>query len=375
MNDHALVRQQLRPHGIVAPGCYECPLFKECGGIEPEKSLLDCFALSCCGHGQCDNVCLHKSDFMERMTEIGGIRFDDLPVIRQQSVQLPKYVPLIQHGSSRTSLLNWPVVALDPFRLLRQVRGSYQTVVQSPAELRSMFKLRPETKIILRATNRDPSLETYWAYHRSDQIAQQFAALGIEMVIGPNFSHFLDVPRTDNLFNRKRQLICLVEMCQAGLTPIPHLSAAMPGDWRFWRKYLLLNEKVNVVAIEFQTGNKRKDQGAKVIHWVAWLQQEIGRPLHLIAIGAAQFLPQIAARLDAFTILDSMPFMQAAHRRLFELFNGRATWTPALRLPIVGIDEHLEQNIERYSAWIECRAKMKPSRSPSHSVRGAPDPH
>ena len=87
----------------------------------------------------------------------------------------------------------------------------------------------------------------------------QLARLGIDAAVAPNFSHFLGVPRTDNLFNRRRQLICISELAAAGILVMPHLSAVMPADWHYWQRLLEANQSVRYVAKEFQTGNQERD--------------------------------------------------------------------------------------------------------------------
>ena len=103
--------------------------------------------------------------------------------------------------------------------------------------LRRAFGLAPTASVILRGVGSDRCLERYWEYRRQDAVPEQMARLGLSLVVGPNFSHFLDVPGTERMSNRKRQLLCLDEMMRAGLSPVPHLNAVQPGEWRFWREY------------------------------------------------------------------------------------------------------------------------------------------
>lgn len=361
--DYVEVRKRLRPHGIISPSCYLCPFFDSCGGIQPEQSLLNCFDLCDWDCSTCDNVCPKKSDFLERMREIGGIRFDNLPPLEQERVSLPSYIPLIHHGNKRCQPLDCSMVALQTYRLFREVdRTSYQLIVSTKDELCQVFQIHPDAKIILVGTARDRFLERYWAYHCRDRAAEQIMKLGINLAIGPNFSHFLDVPRTDNLFNRKRQLICLDDMQRAGMSPIPHLSAAAPGDWSFWLSYLRQNPKVRIVAAEFQTGNKNRTQGMKVITQLTWLQEALGRSLHVITIGAAKFVEHIAAHFTHYTLIDSRPFMNAVNRRIFD--SRLKDWCPNLTLPGMGIDEHLATNVREYSSWIvrRCRSAREYTR-------------
>jgi len=359
------LREDLRPHGEVSAKCTSCIFFADCGGIEPRRSLFkeDCFDRNCCGDGSCDNVCPYKGDFVSRCQEVGGLRFDDIKPIKQKPVTIPRYVPLIHHGYSRNELLDYPVVALGTSQVFRLDKsGAYRPIAESAESLRSLFRLQPSTKIILRGTAKDPPLERYWKYRRRDDAPRLMAGLGLSLVVGPNFSHFLDVPRTDNLFNRKRQLICLGEMATAGLNPVPHLNAVMPGDWSFWKDYLRSNASIRQVAVEFQTGNKRGAEGTKAVLRLSRLQDQLGRNLHPVLIGGAQFLTRIACEFDEFTLIDSTPFMKGVKRLSFDASKAGRAWVEKRTSPGESIDPLIAQNIAGYSAWVDRRCVSVPNR-------------
>jgi Domain of unknown function (DUF4417) len=360
MNDNATLRSELRGHGIVSASCHGCSLFDVCGGIQPERALLNCFDLACCGTGECDRVCPYKpADFVQRLREVRGLRFNDLKPVSQSPIQLPRYVPVVYHRYRRHDVFDYPMVALDTYRVIRLKRQKYQTVASNPLDLRSSFGLAPGVQVILRGTARDPFLERYWQYSQRDDAARQLAALGISLVIPPNFSHFLRVPRTDNLFNRKRQLICIEEMHEAGLTVAPHLSAVTHGDWDFWLQYLRDNPSIRYVSKEFQTGNKNSTQGRLAINAIASLQDALGRLLHPVIIGGSQFAEFAAARFRAFTLIDAVPFAKTAHRRRFDLAAGKRPWRETWTLIDQGLDYNLKANVSDYAAWIETRCSMQ----------------
>jgi Domain of unknown function (DUF4417) len=361
MSDFAQRRKELRPHGMVAVSCPPCVFFDRCGGIESEHPLLNCFDLHCCGNGKCDNVCPHKPDFMNWLLEVGGLEFDGLPSIAQVHVQVPQFVPMIHHRYRRHLALEWPTAALDTYQVMRLKGRRYEAVATDADNLRQSFGLHPSTLIILRGTAKDRCLERYWAFRRSDKAPEQLARLGVSLVIGPNFSHFLDVPRTDNLFNRKRQLICLDELFRAGLSPVPHLSAQCAdqrADWRFWHNYLRDNTTVQFVAVEFQTGNRNSVEGQKVIDRVAELRDALGRPIHLLAIGGAQFVEYLSVRLGTFSLIDSTPFMKAVKRQIFDPTKTPRPWKKVRTAKGQPIDSLTTHNLTQYAGWIErrCRA-------------------
>jgi len=180
------------------------------------------------------------------------------------------------------------------------------------------------------------------------------AQMGVDLVIGPNFSHPSDAVRTETHANRMRQLICLAEMSAVGLTVVPHLNAVDSTDWRFWGQYLREQTGIRVVAKEFQTGDKDTEEGRLVIDRISAIQEAVGRPLHLIAVGAAQFAGYVAARFPKFTILDSTPFMKtvAGHRE-FVVENMEPRWKKRFFDPEDPIDSLFGHNLAGYSAWLQ----------------------
>ena len=149
MSTLSTLRAAYRPHGIVAATCRRCAYFDVCGGIETDFPLLNCFDLFCPGGGKCQHVCPCQSDFVERMEEVRGLRFDNLSRISQVPFDLPPYIPVIHHGYRRAAPLRWPVVALDTYECFRLSSGTYQAVAESPEELRKAFRRHADTRVVM----------------------------------------------------------------------------------------------------------------------------------------------------------------------------------------------------------------------------------
>lgn len=364
----AALRESLRPHGRVASDCDKCLHFADCGGIEPELNLFntDCVRANCCrpwgpgteaGAPDCDNVCPNNPKYLELLREVDGLSFHDLPVIPQSAVDLPRYVPLIYRRYASKVTVNWPVVALDTYEVVKVANDRMVTVADSPDSLRRDFGLAPDTAVMLRGVADDRPLERYWSYRRRDCVPRQLARLGVSCAVGPNFSHFLDVPRHDNLFNRKRQLLCLAEFVEAGLNPVPHLNAAQPGDWRYWGRFLAENPSITVVAVEFQTGNRSRCEGERAISELVRLQERAGRRLHPLVVGGTQFLERIAADFQAASFVDSTPFMKTVYRQAFVSIaaTGKRRWRKSPTAPGESLDRLLVHNLRCYSDWLDRR--------------------
>jgi hypothetical protein len=348
--------QELRPSGYVSSSCSKCVFFDRCGGLYNNRPLLNCFDQFCCGDGTCDHVCPYKSaDFQRRMREIGGLRFDDIPPLRQTPIDLPPYVPMVHHGYRHSADLTTEVVALDPYLIFRSRNGEYRSLADDGIALRRHFRIAPTSKIILRGTAEDRFLEDFWSYRKSDRVAEQIAALGVSLVIGPNYSQFLDVPRTDSLYNRKRQLLCLADLSAAGVSVAPHISAIMPPDWIFWTHFLRTNDQLHYVAVNFQTGNKNWREGRKVIDRLRGLQDDVSRRLSLILVGGAQFIAYASHEIGAFTLIDSEPFAKSHRRRRFRPNGTKRRWEETWTLTGQPIDHILQANVDGYSSWVSER--------------------
>ena len=62
---------------------------------------------------RCDWVCPAKDDFVDHVREVGGLDAVAGPILPLTNVELPSYVPVVRHGSSRSSPLSADVVALS----------------------------------------------------------------------------------------------------------------------------------------------------------------------------------------------------------------------------------------------------------------------
>jgi hypothetical protein len=354
MNGNARLGVKQASTGPICASCPKCFLFEPCGGLRNDQPLLNCFDQFCCNDKKCDNVCPYKpADYRRRMWEIGGMRFDDIPPLHQAPLTLPGYVPMVHHGSRRSSALKAEIVALDPYKIFRLDAGRHKAVPNERQTLRWNFKVSDDSRVILRGTAKDRFLERYWEYRKTDDLAGQLARLNVSLFIGPNYSHFNDVPRSDLLYNRKRQLLCLADLSQSGVSVAPNLSAVMPADWDFWSAYLRDNPQLVHVAVNFQTGYRNRTEGLKAINRVRRVQEEIGRGLSLLLIGGGQYMRNVTGRFPSITLIDSQPFKQSVYRKQFQPDGTRRRWVDTWTLERQPIDYILQRNVEAYASWVE----------------------
>ena len=306
-----------------------------------------------CDPSKCDLVCLKKpKKFVRDVVEVGGFGFNDIPVLTTpaRAFEPPKYIPVIQHGSSRNetaTLSGWAAVPLR--ELFRGKGANYHPIVRTASELRNHLRLDPFTRMILLGTGKDKPIEDYWRWRQVHSLPQLLANLGFECGIVPNYSFFLREPRPHHFFNRKRSLICTREWSAAGLPSIPYLQAITQADWIFWERFLKAHPEVHVVAKEFQTGYANPTQGENALDTLSQLQDVIGRRLHVIGIGAGKYRHVLQKRFDHWTILDSVPFMKAVNWQLAGTARTRVQWHSAPGEPV---EDLLETNVAKYTRWI-----------------------
>ena len=100
MKSRTALRRELRHQGAVLPGCPTCPLAARCGGMKRQRQLFvnTCFDQHCCGKPDtCEMVCMKNHRWERDLRDHGNLLFNNLPSLTQQGVELPAYVPLIDH--------------------------------------------------------------------------------------------------------------------------------------------------------------------------------------------------------------------------------------------------------------------------------------
>lgn len=338
------------PRGVA---CRKCHLFPSCGGPADDLfQLIGCVS-NCdrCIERGCDYTCPNNQElYLRRRADVDGLEDFSIPTtLSPDSTGLPQYLPLIYHGYSRAIPLNCDFVALPLFRVLRHLdRKTYGCRFRSPQELRQFFKLKPGAKIILVGVAVDRQLEWFWNKHRLCSVPDLLSPLGCIGVTAPNFSFFSDAPRYHILYNRKRILLSMERLSAAGVAVMPHLNALTDPDWAFWLEFLEDHEEINIVAKEFQTGNRRRAPGDWSLGKLIELQQRLGRPLHPLLVGGGRYFQEAKANFATFSIIDSQPFLQTMSRKRLSETGGRWEFVDNPLPRGTQVDALFENNVLNY---------------------------
>jgi len=337
------------------PGCGACSLLRECGGVDAQRSLWGCF-MDCQIPGRCEEnnwTCPCRRDtFVRRWREVGGLPFrPSTQLLPMAHAELPLYVPMIQHGKSRIRPFDIDAVALPTSDVIAKRRnGHYGLRSCTASDLRSEYLIDARTKVLLVSVSDDDPLEIYWENRRAYKTPAALAKVGLVGMTAQNFSFFSDAPRPHILWNRARMVRIAEELSDAGVPVVLHLNALTSSDWAFWADLLKQNPLMSYVAKEFQTGNRTPREGAEAINALRELQQRVGRTLHPIVVGGAQFVRTLGEEFARFTIVDSVPFMRTMYReKIVVLPGGRKKWRRFPTKRGEPLDELLAINVKRYS--------------------------
>lgn len=308
-------------------GCRVCQRFAVCGGMNLANSGF--FCTDACEAGTCRPGCIspkHPERYDYAMAFIGGVGFENLKAIRGP-VELPEVLSVIQHGSvfrhhaaARDVLGGWAAIPLERVVrfLKRPLKGqpAWRERYHDGATLRRACGLAPDTKLVLCCVAKDRHIEPVWRELYEEGFVDYFRRLNFAAVAVPNFSLFDRESRHQHEYNRKRSLIVAEVFTRFGIPVVPNFHALAPGDVEFWREFLRARPEIRFLGLEFQTGlGDDLLRAYATIDELARLQNELGRPLHLVAIGGSRFSDRIASRFASWTMVSSRPFMLAINGR------------------------------------------------------------
>lgn len=332
-------------------GCFGCRHLKFCGGLHVKEALYDCYALCCGSPESCEAVCEKKpKDYIERHREIQGF---DLNTVPRSSIlpspELPGHIPLLYHGTRRTSAFDAHAVCLSLSRVLPHLNK-----MSSPSDLASHFSFRLGTKVIVTGVDRDPEIERWWGKGmRRRNLIQRLKAVGVSLVTTPNYSLFTNRPRTDDMHSMKRIALVHDEFQSEGLVSALHINARTEKDWNRWADYVSRREEISHVAVEFGTGARFKDRSSWHIEQLKSFAEKVNRPLSLVVRGAVRFHGTISDSFEELIWVDSGVFMKTQMRQR-AVFDGKTvSWFSDHSIPGEPIDGLFQRNWDVvHMAWL-----------------------
>jgi hypothetical protein len=278
-------------HNLPALGCGGCPEKKLCGGVCVAAPYFDCLTYCCNKPTECGSVCRLHPQFADRIWEVRGLDLRNVPRAQVlQSPVLPRSVPILFHGKSRSAIVSPPCAALPLCAMFNRANGQART--SSPAVLRDTYRLAPDTQLLLTGTDEDPPIERWWGLGTSRRAAiiRAMRQSGVSMTSTPNYSLTLNVPRWDDLYAMKRIALVHAEFLDEGMPAALHVNGRTDTDFKRWAEFIAARDEITHVAYEFTTGPGWAERA-----WLTGLAADVGRPLHLafgvVSICSVRSLP------------------------------------------------------------------------------------
>jgi hypothetical protein len=338
-----------------ALGCQTCPEKVLCGGVCVAAPYFDCTTYCCGKPDTCETVCRGNPKYADRILEVGTFDLARVPhEARFDAPDLPRVIPILYHGSSRTGVVSPGWAALPLCGMFRRRTGA--TRFDSGAELRAAYRLAPETQLLLTGIGEDAPIERWWGVgmDKRSELIRMMRNGGVGLMTTPNYSVTLNVPRWDDLYAIKRIGLVYAEMTGEGMPTALHVNGRTDTDFKRWAEFIVARDEVTHVAYEFTTGTgwaRRRENHAA---WLCGLARDVGRPLHLVVRGGLDLVGRFAEVFAGVTVLETDSFMWTMKRqRAVPRGNAGIRPQPSPTDRGAPLDDLLASNIMVNRAYIE----------------------
>ena len=350
---------------MMGAACTECRLLEQCGGLDRELGLGCQIRCDSCDRDTCHFICDANPRLqIPSLSKVGGRPGlwkpwqEKLP--SPEELFLPEYIPSIRHGYGRRRPFESPggYVALSLYELSTGWHRPGRDLAQA---IRKKLVLARSTNLIVSAIAKDHFLEKWWNRFPDPRLGEFLRGLDVSAVTVPNFSLFRDAPRIQTVFNITRMHRFADWLAGEGIPVIPHIHAETEFDWRRWAEMLRDQNHIRYIAAEFQTGFRKSGKADEFMANLLRLQQAVGRSLHIVAVGGAQYAGALASRFDGYSIIDSTPFMKTIHRRELDLSEPLdPRWVKRLTAAGEKLDDLFAYNVARRIEAVMNRATRSP---------------
>ena len=346
-----------------ALGCQDCPEKVLCGGICVAAPYFDCLTYCRGKPDKCESVCRGNPRFADRVWEVRGFDLASTPRgLLLDAPDLPRVVPILYHGSSRTGVVSPGFAALPLGPMFSRRTGAIR--FGSAAELRAAYHLAPETQLLITGVGDDPPIERWWGLgmDKRAEVVRAMRAAGVSLMTTPNYSVTVNVPRWDDLYAIKRIGLVYAEMIGEGMPTALHVNGRTDTDFQRWAEFIVARDEVAHVAYEFITGPGWATRRERHAAWLCGLARDIGRPLHLVVRGGHDLLGRFAAAFAGVTVLETDSFIWTMKRQQAVLKgNSSIRRRPAPTEKGVPLDDLLAGNILTNRIQIENLMAARPS--------------
>lgn len=346
-----------KPYETRSLGCLGCLDIEDCGGNHSSPGIYNCEDFCQCDDPKiCTDVCRNNPDFVARLQEVRGWKLDNIPhskIIPYPA--LPLTIPVIYHKYRRVENLSVEAVAIPLKDLYIHKTGEIK--FSSKKEVAENFRFDEKAKLIIVGIDDDPFIENYWTHRRATKLPEGLARLQPDLVMSPNYSLPIDVPRQDNLYNIKRIALVWSELVSAGIPTSLHINARTDTDWQKWIEFVQQREEIQCLSFEFATGGAINEQGDYYAYKLTEMAKSVDRNLTIVIKGGRKYIQSLRSVYNNFVFMDSTSFMKTVKRRVLIWQPGdKATYRKYKTEKNEPLDFLLNRNIKTTAEMIEYEA-------------------
>jgi hypothetical protein len=176
----------------------------------------------------------------------------------------------------------------------------------------------------------------------------------------PNFSVYNNVPRTENLYNIKRNVLIAQEFLEFRVPIALHINACTDTDYLRYSEFLAERPEFEAISFEFITGPGYPSRIGWHVKKLIELSNFVSRPLQLVVRGGTNTLGILSAAFPNILAIDSDPLQRALHRKRMIFGNDGRIRCVDNKLPRgEPVDELLVQNALAAAAEVEAALRMR----------------
>lgn len=254
------------------------------------------------------------------MADVGGtLSFDDIDLgPAGLPVGLPRFVPVMD-ADTMTAFhrrIRWPAYALGFRRVF-----SHESLKLKPRFLKrsphDILELDGGQLAVLVGYGEDPLVEGYWTRRHADGVIDRIAEAGWDLILAPNYSVYVNFPRSEQLLSMRRSYIAAQEFADAGVVSAPSLYTFRSEDTDRHLGWIADTDPA-AVAVNTQTCRTDSDwdQMINSLVYIGARLDEMGARTVVLTTGASRpaRLAQLGAALGGrLYVISQNPIQFARH--------------------------------------------------------------
>lgn len=241
-------------------------------------------------------------DYLHEQEEI------DSPLSRHNALTLPSFIPVLISGMP--SELELPPDRLYGVYLKTLLNEHGGPRYKTPRSLRTALRLPPEARLALFQTAVDKLIEKAWILSEARNLWERIFSLDFEFVTNTTYSVYEDHPRSDQIYNQRRNFRTYDIFCSLGVPCVPFLffNPQSKRDYDNIIKWLHEHPDVTKIAVLAQSYSGERSL-AGLVSQIETILRDAERPLDLVFVGpgARDTIQPLLLEFPNITIATTQP--------------------------------------------------------------------